>query len=158
MTKEEKNMKSTIERLSTKGVLAVAVILAAGLFAGSARAQSPSLFHGTFTLPYSAHWGKAMLPAGHYELSVAEQGESLIRIRNAKTGHLVAFEPINNVNDNTSGASELVISNRGGERVVYALRIAELDETIVYNPKLARAAAEEQAQQTRTIPITFAQK
>jgi len=151
-------MKSTIERRSANGILLVAVILAAGLVAGSARAQSPSLFQGTFTLPYSAHWGKAVLPAGDYELSVAEQGESLIRVRNAKTGHLVAFEAINDVNDNTSGVSELVISNRGGKRVVYALSIAELGETFVYNPRLARAAAEEEAQQTRTILVTFAKK
>jgi len=151
-------MKSTIERRFANGTLFVAATLAVCLFSGPARAQSQSRFQGSFTLPFTAHWGKAVLPAGNYVLSVSEEGDSLVHVRQAKTGRLVAFEPINDVDGNPSGASQLVIGNRGGERVVYELRIFQLGETIIYNPKLARAAAEEEAQQTRTIPVTFAKK
>jgi hypothetical protein len=155
--KEDTNMKSTIERRSAKGILVAAAMLAACLFTGSAQAQAPAQFRGTFTLPFAAHWGKAALPAGNYELSVSEQGEALVRIRDAKTGRLVAFESLSVIDGNASGTSELVIANRGGERVVYALRIGQLNETIVYNPKLARVA-EEEARLTRSIPVTFARK
>jgi len=151
-------MKSTVVRRSAKGILALAALLAAATIAGSARAQSQAQFAGTFTLPYSAHWGKALLPAGEYELSVDEQTDSLVHVRNAKTGRPVAFEPITATEGNPSGASELAISIRGNDRVVYALRIGQLSETIVYNPKLARAAAEAESSETRAIPVTFARK
>jgi hypothetical protein len=47
--------------------LAVATLLAIGLSTGVANAQIQT---GKFSLPYEAHWGLAMLPAGNYTFTV----------------------------------------------------------------------------------------
>ncbi len=151
-------MKNRIAREATRFALFAGALLATCLLAGSASAQAR--FRGKFTLPFEAHWGKAVLPAGEYLLSVEEgsafSGEWVIR--DAKSGRLVACELVSIIEDAPAGKSALLIGARGTRHVVYALRIADLGETFVYDPALAHAAAVEEARRIESVRVIVAQK
>jgi hypothetical protein len=150
-------MKPNITRNATKLTLFAAALLATILFAGSANAQSP--FKGKFTLTHETRWGKAVLPAGDYILSSDANNKipGLLVIRDAKSLHAVAYEPINNAQDSTGGESALLIAVRGSQRVVHSFRVAELGQTFIYDRTLARRAVEE-ARQPQAIPVIVAKK
>jgi hypothetical protein len=148
-------MNSKIVRYAVRGTLFAAALLATSLFAGTAGAQAG--FQGKFTLPFEAHWGKAVLPAGDYVLSSSlDTNDGMLTIRNAKTLRTVAYEPIRIQQDNAQGDSALEIGVRGNQRIVYSLRIAELGQEFVYDRPLAREA--EEARRTRTVPVVVAEQ
>jgi hypothetical protein len=152
-------MKTKITRYATKAMLFVTVLLATCFFAGRASAQAG--FRGKFTLPFETHWGKAVLPAGEY-LLFSLDGDNKIpdlwAIRDAKSLRAVAYEPVGIRDDRPAGKSALLVSRRGTQHVVYALRIAELGQVFVYDPTLAHAAAVQEARQAETVPVVLAQK
>ena len=67
------------------GMLTIGALALAGIFAGSADAQAKAA--GSFTLPFEAKWGNAVLPPGDYTFSV--------RSANAASGglYVVTFAP-----------------------------------------------------------------
>jgi hypothetical protein len=63
--------------MRTKALLFVAAVGAANLLAVGVHAQaaySGPNFGARFMLPYEVHWGKAVLPAGEYSISVTSTG------------------------------------------------------------------------------------
>ncbi len=141
--------------------LVAAVLLAVGCFGGPAKAQSnlpQADYQGKFSLPFAAHWGKAVLQPGDYQLAFASGADSMLVIRDAKTLHTVAFEPVR-IRDGANGeASALLISTRGNRHIVYSVRIAELGETYVFDPALARPRRVEEARRIPVVPVLTAQK
>ncbi|MGH9715628.1 MAG: hypothetical protein ACRD4R_02710 [Candidatus Acidiferrales bacterium] len=149
-------MKTKFERSAMKGTLLTAVLLASCVFASVAHGQGE--VRGKFTLPYTAHWGLAVLPAGNYVLTFTTDARQMIEIRNAKSGRLVAFEPMSIRDDSDHGGSALLIGTRGNQRVVYALRIAELQQVFFYDRALSHARNVEEAHATQAVPILVAEK
>ena len=149
-------MKRKITQYASKATLLAAVLLTAGLFGGTANAQSD--FQGKFTLPYAAHWGQAVLQPGDYLLTFDHDstGGTLLVIRDAKSRRVVAFEPTNIREDSGVGGSALIIGTTGEQRIVRSLRIAELGQAYVYSHASAREI--EEARHTRTVPVTVAEK
>src|SRR5215468_11000312 len=125
-------MKRKITQYASKATLLAAVLLTAGLFGGTANAQSD--FQGKFTLPYAARWGQAVLEPGDYLLTFDHHstGGTLLVIRDAMSRRPVAFEPTNIREDSGVGESALIIGTTGEQRVVRSLRIAELGQAYVY--------------------------
>ncbi len=149
-------MKLNITRNATRLTLFAAALLATALFAGSANAQSP--FKGKFTLQHETRWGRAVLPAGHYIVTFDNHLSKMLIIRDAKTLHAVAYEPINNAQDSTEGESALLIGVRGSQQVVHSFRLAELGQTFIYDPALANGRAVEEARQAQAVPVIVAKK
>jgi hypothetical protein len=142
-------------------VLLAAILLATGCFGGSAKAQSSlpqADYQGKFTLPFEAHWGKAVLPGGDYQVSFAPGVSSVLVIRDAKTYRAVAFEPATIRNGADGEASALLIAIRGNQRTIHSLTIAELGETYVFNPALAHPGKVEEARRVPVVPVLTAQK
>ena len=91
-------------------------------------AHADSLFTGTFTLTHPVRWENAVLAPGQYSLELDEWSHTII-IRNAETGKIV--DRTSAKADNSQGErenSELILSVRGGQRTVSALRLANLGE------------------------------
>ena len=145
-------MKSKITQYATRAAV-LAALLTASLFGNAAYAQAG--YHGKFTLPYAAQWGKAVLQPGDYELRFNDDGTLLV-IRDAKSQQTVAFEATNIRQDSGKGGSALVIGMSGEQRVVRSLRIAELGEAYVYSRPSAREM--EEARHTSAVPIVVAEK
>lgn len=149
-------MKPNITRNATRLTLFAAALLATILFAGSANAQSP--FKGKFTLTHETRWGQAVLPAGHYLLTFDNNISNMLIVRNAKSHHVVAYEPINNVQDSGKGESALLIGTRDSQPVVRSFRLAELGQTFIYERALANGREVEEARQPQAVPVIVAKQ
>lgn len=152
-------MKSRIIGRTAKTMLFATVLLATCLSASTANAAQPA-FRGKFTLPYEAHWGQAVLPAGDYLLSITAIGTfPTVIIQDARTGRSVAMVVPLSRQDNTEGSSALLVGTRGTQRVIYSLRVAQLGVVFISDPALARGKRmTEEARKTQVIPVLQAKK
>jgi len=130
--------------MRTKVLLFVAAMLAASLGAVGAHAQAAYADSGhaaRFTLPYEVHWGKAVLPAGEYSISVRSTGlPALVRSRDGKN---LIFTPAPVVADKNEGgpASALLIAVLGNQREVLSLSLPHLGNCLVFR-RLSQAERE----------------
>jgi hypothetical protein len=150
-------MKPQMKQFVTRVSLFAILLLAICSFARPANAQAE--FQGRFTLPYAAHWGKAVLPAGDFLLTFTRfEGTAMLLVQDAKSGRYVANEPVNITEESTKSGSALLIGTRAGQRIVQSLRIAELGRVFVYEPELASGHTVEEANRTQVVPISTAKK
>ena len=100
-----------------------------GLWASVARAQT---CEGTFTLPFEASWGTAVLPAGDYsfKLETPSTIPYSVEVRGNGTGVLIRSTGISD--RPVSGRSELVLVRRGGKARIRALHLTERGQTFHY--------------------------
>lgn len=151
-------MKTANYKLFVGAMTVVAGSLLASSFVRPLCAQVFESYKGKFTLTQETRWGSDLLPAGSYTLSI-DGTTKLIRIRDAKTQKLVAFE-VGSVNPGpNAGRSEIHIALRGSEQAVSAVELGQLGE--VYSsanpfPKAPRNT--EEAKVTEGVPVEVAQE
>ena len=117
------------KNFSTIRLLALG-LLAALLCAGGAGAQSP-IFKGKFTLPYQVQWGKAILPAGEYWLSLDLATPSRLTLH--RQGQAAMFLMPRRISEGDAGKMSVLVIERGGDRsTVRTLRLAELNVVFEY--------------------------
>lgn len=110
--------------------LAVAAAIAVGLSVGSASAQP--LVQGTFTLPYEVHWGKAVLPPGHYSITIDDARRPAL-VSNTLTGERRAFVMAGAVSDAMKGQpTALLITKIENERRVRSFNWREGNQSFIY--------------------------
>ena len=142
-------------KTGTKVTLVAALVLMAGLFAGTTQAQSA--YRGKFTIDYSIRWGRVLIPAGEYRftLEALGSGSRTARVMDAKTGKNVALIPCSFVSD-SQGRSELLLGRRGDRYVVHTVRLQDLGEDFVFDPQLASRQTREEGRQSDTAPVVVA--
>ena len=111
--------------------LAVAAAIAVGLSVGSASAQT--LVKGSFTLPYEVHWGKAVLPPGHYSITI-DDARRPAPVINTLTGQVSAFVMAGALDDATKGqpTALLITKIENDERVVRSFNWREGNQSFIY--------------------------
>ena len=110
---------------SLKLAVAVGVGLLATCFtANLAKAGDNAInYRGKFTLPFEAHWGNLVLPAGEYSFKVDDQTPTNTIIVTRDNRNL-GFVLITSITDQpTSGKNELVAVSSGGAYAVSTLRL-----------------------------------
>jgi hypothetical protein len=140
-------------------VLFATVLLATGLSAGSANAQSS--FRGNFTLPHETNWAGVVLPAGEYVVTLDHGigvGPVTVLIRNAVTGNAVGLVPSPIADSGRDGADSLLTASQGNRWVVQSFRVTELGKIFVYERPRAKGRGNEEASKTETIPVLQAKK
>ena len=137
--------------------LAVAAAIAAGLSIGSASAQP--LVKGTFTLPYEVHWGKAVLPPGHYSISIDDARRPSL-VSNALTGGRRAVVMARAVGDAVKGQpTALLITKTENVRVVRSFNWSEGNQNFIYRALTGTERMQAaRATEMLTVPILIAQK
>src|SRR6266478_2668471 len=109
-------MKAKTLRHAFKVRLFAVVLLATCAFAAAANAQTIA---AKFTLPFETHWGKNLLPAGEYTITMDSPAHvALVRSANGKT---VGFTPTPIKANSDKGATALFITVLGNERRVRSL-------------------------------------
>ena len=111
-------MKTKTIRRAMEVKLFAVVLLATCAFAASAHAQS---FRGKFSLSSKTHWGKNVLPAGDYTMTL-DSGTNVALVRSVD-GKTAGFTPIPIPASSHKGATALFIMVRGNERVVRSLNL-----------------------------------
>ena len=79
------------KKMKMKATAFSVVTLAVCFLAGAANA-APT-FSGKFTFPYEVHWGRTVLPAGNYSITIDRfEPAAIVRSTNGKT-HFVVMNP-----------------------------------------------------------------
>jgi hypothetical protein len=115
--------------------------LAALVICSSAALANAEVVNGTFTLPFEARWGQAVLPPGNYSFSVDSSGSArLVTSFEGETSkNEGAVLPQGYTDQQTLDRSELLLVNTGGNYAIRALRLAPVGITINFSvPKAAR--------------------
>ncbi len=110
-----------------KHIALVALILC--FSAGVGKAQDA--YKGKFTLPFEAHWGSAVLPAGDYTISIpSATAPYLLYIRGeGKTAIILANGADTKA---VSDHSQLTLVNTGGKHAIRMLEAGQLGLTFDY--------------------------
>jgi hypothetical protein len=121
-------------------------LLAACFVAGHANAQ---VFQGKFTLPFSARWGKAILPAGDYSFTLDSVDTTcMLRVYRGKNGAGMVLSQ--SYDKSYSGHAELTVE----EGTVRALNIPELGIVLQYAPQHPKhITAPEERQVAQLVPV-----
>ena len=117
--------------MKAKAIFLIVAVLAACAFAGTANAQA-NLF-GKFTLPYQVRWGRAVLPAGTYSITMDRFAAAAV-IRSA-TGESLLIPGRPATGDAMKGGSFLFITaNTAGEHRVRYMNSPLLGKVLIYDP------------------------
>jgi hypothetical protein len=147
-------MKAKTMRHAIQVRLFAVVLLATFAFAAAANAETLA---AKFTLPFEVHWGKTVLPAGAYTISMDSLANvALIRSASGKT---VGFTPIPIKAKSDNGRTALFVMVRGNERRVQSLNLPTHGISLIYPP--ATSAEREmlaKANQVQTVPVITAGK
>ena len=152
-------MNFKIQVNTVKSAMLAAVLLATGLSASLANAQTS--FRGKFTLQHETTWAGVVLPAGDYVITLDHGvgvGPATVLIRNAASGKSIGMVPSPIADSGADGADSLVTSTRGGHSVVQALRVAELGKVFVYDRASSHGRGSEEASNTEIVPVLQAKK
>ena len=142
-------MKAKTMRHAIEVRLFAVVLLATSAFAAAANAQTIA---AKFTLPFETHWGKNVLPAGDYTISIDSSADvALVRSANGKT---IGFTPIPVKAKSNEGATALFVMVRGNERRVRSLNLPARGISLIY-PPATRAEREmlAKADQVQAVPV-----
>jgi hypothetical protein len=152
-------MNFKIQTGTIKSVLFATVLLATGLSASSAKAQSS--FRGNFTLPHETNWSGVVLPAGEYVITLDHGtgvGPATVLIRNAATGKAVGMVQSPIANSGADGTDSLLTTSCGKHWVVQSFRVAELGKVFVYDRASTHGRGTKEASTTETVPVLQAKK
>src|ERR1700690_2873350 len=142
----ETNMNFKTGLSTIKSILFATALLATGLSAASANAQSS--FRGNFTLPHETNWAGVELPAGKYVITLDHGtgvGPATALIRNAATGKAVGIVPSPVADSSADGTDSLLTASRGNRWVVQSFRVTERGRVFVYERPRATGRKTEEA-------------
>jgi len=133
----------------------VAAAIVAGLAVGTASAQP--LVKGTFTLSEEVRWGKAVLPPGHYSITIDDARRPAL-VTNTLTGERRAFVMARAVASAVKGQpTSLLITKSEKERVVRSFNWSEGNQSFIYRA-LTRTELGPDARATETVTVRMAAK
>ena len=131
--------------------------LAALVICSSAALASARMLGGTFTLPFEARWGQAVLPPGNYSFTLDSTGpDRLVTIIRGESGKNVGSVQAQGSSDQqTLDRSDLVlVRSGGGNYTIRALRMASEGLTFDYSvPKAERQMIVQAPQLLQRIPV-----
>ena len=106
------------------------VALALGSSAGLGRAQNA--YEGQFTLPFEAHWGHAVLPAGDYTISMrSATAPYVLFVRGAGKSVILLANGFDE--KHVSDESKLTVVDTGGTETIASLEAGQLGLTFAYS-------------------------
>jgi len=107
-------------------VLGIAAALVAALVLSilvtPGQAQSRVTFRGKFTLPYEVRWGKAVLPAGDYSITISS-GTSLPDFVTVRSKEKTAVILVGETSKCDACQGELLVVQSGGQRAIRELAL-----------------------------------
>ena len=141
--------------MKTKAAFFTVAMLAACALAGAANAQPPT-FTGKFTLPYEVHWGKTVLPAGDYSITMDRlDSAAIVRSASGKARFITGFPTSG---DTRKGGCFLYVTSNGGQRTVRYLNAPMLGKVLIYAP-ISKTEREEIARgDGQALPVVVAAK
>jgi len=127
------------------------------IVAGAVAANAQTSFRGAFQLTSDTRWGMAVLPAGHYVLTLdtAEPPTIVIHSDDWKVSAMTRAEFDEQA---APGGSYILITGSGPDRQVRSINLPQLGRSLVFKP-LTRSERETlYATASRTVPVQMAKE
>jgi hypothetical protein len=140
-----------IRSFSVLHTLALAVLMA-GLFPGRVHAQNAAI--GKFNVPFEARWGKTVLPAGDYSLTMPSSALwGYVIVHKEPTGESVAMIRADTWEmADTSAPSKLIFERRGEAFFVRSLYLR--DKGYVFSFAVHKAKGKTASRKPREVQAT----
>lgn len=122
----------------------------------SAAAANAQTFQAKFQLSSETRWGRAVLPAGQYILTV-DSIQSPIIVQSLDGKASVLATPLSKV-DPAPGDSYILITGRGADRQVRSVNLPQLHRALLFKPLSKREQETLYARAPETVPIQMARK
>jgi hypothetical protein len=129
---------------------------------GGIGANAQTSFKGTFQLTSATRWGSAVLPAGHYSLTLGsvrspELPAGVVKIHSEdwKVSVMVGAEF---AEDAAPGGSSIFITGSGNDRQVRSMNLPQLGRSLVFKPLTRREHETLYAAVSQTVPVQLAKK
>jgi hypothetical protein len=121
-------------------------------------ANAQNSFTGKVRLTSEVRWGKSVLPAGEYSLSIASFERPVRVVIQSNDGKMAAIAITETISDPEPGGSHIFITGVGSNRQVRSLNLPQLGGLLVYAPLTAREREKLYASYSQTLPVTTATK
>jgi len=128
------------------------------IVAGAMAANAQATLHGKFQLASETRWGRAVLPAGEYSLTIESTQQPVRIIIQAVNGKASAMGFAETSVDAAPGGSYLFITGSGADRMVRSLNLPQLGRSLVYEPLTKREREALYATFSQTVPVRIANK
>ncbi len=140
--------------MKTKATFFTVAMLAACALAGAANAQPT--FSGKFTLPYEVHWGKTVLPAGDYSITMDRfDSAAIVRSASGKARFITGFPTSG---DSLKGGAFLYVTTNEGQHRVRYMNAPILGKALIHEP-ISKTEREEIAKGGgQALPVVVAAK
>ena len=123
-------------------LLRAAVLLVLALGLSSSHANAENMLVGSFSLPADTHWGRTVLPAGDYTVTVESEGAfPMVTVRSADGKWAGMFLAQSISETKNSGTPVLTLTREGDGLYVSSLAVGAMQEVLEYRvPKTAEAS------------------
>jgi hypothetical protein len=128
------------------------------IVAAAVAANAQATLHGKFQLANETRWGKAVLPAGDYSLTIDSTQQPVRIIIQAVHGKASAMALAETSVDAGPGGSYLFITGSGADRMVRSLNLPQLGRSLVYEPLTNSERETLYTKTSQTVPVQIARK
>jgi hypothetical protein len=129
---------------------------------GGIAANAQTSFKGTFQLTSATRWDNAVLPAGHYSLTLGS-----VKFLGAPAGVIVIHSEDWKVSamalakfsaQAAAGGSYILITGSGNDRLVRSMNLPQLGRSLVFKPMTRRERETLYTNASQTVPVQIAKK
>ena len=128
------------------------------IVAGAVAANAQAPLHGKFRLTSETRWGKAVLPAGEYSLTIDSMQKPVRMFIQATNGKTAAVALARITSDAAPGGSYLFITGSGPDREVRSMNLPELGTSLIYKSLSQHERETLYAKTSQTVPVQMARK
>ena len=132
------------------------------IVAGGAAAIAQTSFNGTFQLTSATRWGNAVLPAGHYWLTLGSvQYPALpagVIVIHSEDWKVSAMAPAKFDAQAAPGGNYIFVTGSGNNREVRSLNLPQLGRSLVFKPLTRRERETLYATVSQTVPVQLAKQ
>jgi hypothetical protein len=121
-------------------------------------ANAQNSFTGKVQLKSEVRWGKSVLPAGEYSISIPSFEAPVRVFLHSMDGKTAAIAMAETISDPEPGGSYIFVTGAGSDRQVRSMNLPQLGRMLVYAPLTAREREKVYASYSQTLPVTTATK
>jgi hypothetical protein len=125
---------------------------------GAVAANAQATLHGKFRLTDEVRWGKAVLPAAEYSLTIDSLQKPIRIIVQATNGKTAAMAEAQTSVDPAPGGSYIFVTGIGHNRLVRTMNLPQLGRSLIFEPLTERERETLYSSASQTVPLEMAKK
>lgn len=124
---------------------------------GVVGANAQTTLKGNVQFPSQVRWGKSVLPAGEYSLTIQSM-ERPVKVFIQSVDGKTAAIALGTTSDQQPGDSHIFVTGTGSDRLVRSMNLPQLGLSLVYAPLTPQEHERLYATVSETLPVRIASK